>query len=80
MVLTVRLRTRIARGIARVLPVLVAAAWLAACSGPPPAAAPTPTSAPAPATAGGQATGTPIKIGYMADANGTSAQIGRAHV
>ena len=68
---------------------LLVAAWLTACSSPPPAAQP--TSAPAapaapaattaappaakPAQNGGQATGTPIKIGYEADANGTSAPI-----
>ncbi|MBV9172869.1 MAG: ABC transporter substrate-binding protein [Chloroflexi bacterium] len=39
-------------------------------------AAPAPaTSAPAAAAGGGQATGTPIKIGYLADSNGTSAPI-----
>src|SRR5437868_13205323 len=62
--------------------VLVGAVLLAGCSAPqaPPAApAANPTAAPAaaakPAT-GGAATGTPIKIGYLADTNGTSAQIG----
>ncbi|HEY1293198.1 MAG TPA: ABC transporter substrate-binding protein [Chloroflexota bacterium] len=68
----------------RVVPaLLLIAAWLTACSTPP---APTPTSAPAapagtsaPAAAapasGQPANGTPIKIGYEADANGTSAPI-----
>jgi len=58
------------------LPVAVAAAWLTACSAPPPSAAPAATSAPGGAASQpAQATGTPIKIGYMADANGTSAPI-----
>lgn len=51
----------------------------AACTAASPAAAPAPTSAPAAAAPGapqsGQASGTPIKIGYLADANGTSAPI-----
>src|SRR5215813_10512030 len=51
--------------------ILLAAAWLTACSAPPP---PAPGARTEPA-AGGQASGTPIKIGYMADANGTSAPI-----
>jgi ABC-type branched-subunit amino acid transport system substrate-binding protein len=61
-------------------PVLVAIAWLTACSAPPPTAAPAATTAPAnagqaaPAQAA-QPNGAPIKIGYMADANGTSAPI-----
>jgi len=54
-----------------VVSMLVAVAWLCACSAPsqpaPPAAGGTTTS--------GAANGTPIKIGYMADANGTSAPI-----
>jgi ABC-type branched-subunit amino acid transport system substrate-binding protein len=103
MVVPVRVRTRIQRRMGRVLSVVLAAAWLTACSAPPPAAAPATaapavpagttapatTTAPAGATApasaaapaGGaaqtasQPTGTPIKIGYMADANGTSAPI-----
>src|SRR5579859_3013551 len=52
-------------------PVLVGVALcLAACS-PPPAAAPAASGG----AQGSQAGGTPIKIGYMADANGTSAPI-----
>src|SRR5438552_748457 len=48
---------------------------MTACSTPP-AAAPAATSAPAAAQGqGGAASGTPIKIGYEADANGTSAPI-----
>src|SRR5579859_7526927 len=43
---------------------------LAACSPTPPAAPPAAAGA-----QGSQPTGTPIKIGYMADANGTSAPI-----
>src|SRR2546428_757745 len=55
----------------RVGPVMLAQTWdLAACS-PPPAAAP-PAAA---GTPGSQTAGSPIKIGYMADANGTSAPI-----
>ena len=51
-------------------PALVAVAFgLAACSPPPPAAAPAGNAQ------GAQASSTPIKIGYMADANGTSAPI-----
>jgi hypothetical protein len=75
----------VVRRSAHVLPLLLTAAWLTACtSAAPTPAAPTlaPTSAKpaAPATASGAAqtspaTGTPIKIGYMADANGTSAPI-----
>jgi ABC-type branched-subunit amino acid transport system substrate-binding protein len=60
----------------RVVPaLLLVAAWLTACSTPP---APTPTTAPAAAGGPGApaaANGTPIKIGYEADANGTSAPI-----
>jgi ABC-type branched-subunit amino acid transport system substrate-binding protein len=52
-----------------VAPLLLAAACLAACSTPP-AASPAAPSAP-----GAAANGSPIKIGYMADANGTSAPI-----
>src|SRR5947209_6596825 len=47
---------------------LLSLGWLTACSAPP-------ASAPAASSNGGQANGTPIKIGYMADANGTSAPI-----
>jgi ABC-type branched-subunit amino acid transport system substrate-binding protein len=61
---------------------VLVAAWLTACStlpGAAPGAAPAATSAPAAAAPaqqqGGPATGTPIKIGYEADANGTSAPI-----
>src|SRR5712692_3607587 len=64
-------RMRVANRFRCVGPPLVAVAWcLAACS---------PTAPPAPPAAGigqaSQANGTPIKIGYMADANGTSAPI-----
>src|SRR5207247_5460361 len=52
-----------------VAPLLLSAACLAACSSPP-AASPAAPSAP-----GAAANGSPIKIGYMADANGTSAPI-----
>jgi ABC-type branched-subunit amino acid transport system substrate-binding protein len=52
-------------------PILLAAAWLTACSAPP-SAAPAATTGAAPAA---QASASPIKIGYMADANGTSAPI-----
>src|ERR1051326_7391833 len=51
-----------------VLSSLVTVAWLAACSAPP-------AAAPAASNNGPQTNGTPIKIGYMADANGTSAPI-----
>src|SRR6266542_6672421 len=61
--------------------VFVGAVLLAGCSAPqaPPAApAANPTAAVGANAkpAGGPATGTPIKIGYLADTNGTSAQIG----
>ena len=61
----------------RALPLVLTAAWLTACGTvSPPAAAPAPTSASANGGAQtGTASGTPIKIGYMADANGTSAPI-----
>src|SRR5438128_1521935 len=59
----------------RVLPMLVAAAWLTACSSTPQSAAPAANPTAAPAAQGGQANGSAIKIGYMADANGTSAPI-----
>jgi ABC-type branched-subunit amino acid transport system substrate-binding protein len=49
---------------------LLAAAWLSACSAAPQAAPAANTGA-----GGAQTSGTPIKIGYMADANGTSAPI-----
>src|SRR5713101_6378230 len=52
-----------------VAPLLLGATCLAACSTPP-AANPAAPSAP-----GAAANGSPIKIGYMADANGTSAPI-----
>src|SRR5712691_6299555 len=52
-----------------VAPLLLGATCLAACSTPP-AASPAAPSAP-----GAAANGSPIKIGYMADANGTSAPI-----
>ena len=52
-----------------VVPLLLGATCLAACSTPP-AASPAAPSAP-----GAAANGSPIKIGYMADANGTSAPI-----
>jgi ABC-type branched-subunit amino acid transport system substrate-binding protein len=66
---------------ARALPLVLTAAWLTACGTVSlPAAAPAPTGASAAAPANGAAqagtaSGTPIKIGYMADANGTSAPI-----
>jgi branched-chain amino acid transport system substrate-binding protein len=63
---------RFKAGIRRVLSLLVAAAWLTACGAPPSTAPAAKTES---ATQGGQANGTPIKIGYMADANGTSAPI-----
>src|SRR5215208_529846 len=53
-------------------PLLLTLAWLTACSATP--QAPASSGAPAPA-AGEKSNGTPIKIGYMADANGTSAPI-----
>jgi branched-chain amino acid transport system substrate-binding protein len=55
----------------RALSVLVAAMCLSACSTPPRAALP--SASPGPRD--NQASGTPIKIGYLADANGTSAPI-----
>jgi ABC-type branched-subunit amino acid transport system substrate-binding protein len=59
---------------------LLVVVFLAGCTSTPPTPAAAPTSAPAAAAqskpAGGPATGTPIKIGYLADSNGTSAQIG----
>src|SRR3984893_5818809 len=72
---------RVVHRSARVLALLLTAAWLAAACAPaaPPAAAPAPTTAgAAPANGAAPAStanGTPIKIGYMADANGTSAPI-----
>jgi urea transport system substrate-binding protein len=73
---------RVARRSARALPLLLTAAWLTAACAP---AAPQSTSVSAPTTApvapatgaapASTANGTPIKIGYMADANGTSAPI-----
>jgi ABC-type branched-subunit amino acid transport system substrate-binding protein len=81
MVFAIRSRCVVHRS-AQVLPLLLTAAWLTACStASPPAAAPAPptsASAAAPANSAphtGAASGTPIKIGYMADANGTSAPI-----
>src|SRR5690242_9019343 len=61
----------------QVLPMLLAAAWLTACSAPPSGSAPSGNGAPAPggAAPGAQNGSSPIKIGYMADANGTSAPI-----
>ena len=55
-----------------VVSMLVVAAWLAGCSAAPQAAT---SSAPAGAAQGGPSNATPIKIGYLADANGTSAPI-----
>ena len=55
-----------------VVSMLVLAAWLTGCSAAPQSAT---SSAPAGAAQGGQSNGTPIKIGYLADANGTSAPI-----
>ena len=79
---TIRSRRRVRRS-AHVLPLLLSVAWLTACSTAAPApvaaraAAPTtaPAAAPAGAAPASTANGTPIKIGYMADANGTSAPI-----
>ena len=51
---------------------LITAVWLTACSAAPQPAAP---SGAAGAPQGAQINSTPIKIGYMADANGTSAPI-----
>ena len=64
----------------RIAPALIlTAAWLTACSSAPQSPQLVATSAPAPTKAqNGQpapATGSPIKIGYEADANGTSAPI-----
>ena len=65
----------------RIAPALIlTAAWLSACSATPQSLQPAATSAPAPTKAqngtnAAPATGTPIKIGYEADANGTSAPI-----
>jgi ABC-type branched-subunit amino acid transport system substrate-binding protein len=59
-------------GFRAVMPMLIAAAWLAACSTPPAAQPAAKNGAP---SSGGQTDGSPIKIGYMADANGTSAPI-----
>jgi ABC-type branched-subunit amino acid transport system substrate-binding protein len=55
-----------------VVSMLVVAAWLTGCSATPQSAS---SSTPAGAAQGGQSNGTPIKIGYLADANGTSAPI-----
>src|SRR3984893_1306956 len=72
---------RITHRSAHLVPLLLSAAWLTACStaAPVPAPAQAPATAPAGAPAGAApastANGTPIKIGYMADANGTSAPI-----
>jgi len=55
-----------------VVSMLVMASWLTACSAvPQPAASNGQEGAPQ----GGQTNGTPIKVGYLADANGTSAPI-----
>jgi ABC-type branched-subunit amino acid transport system substrate-binding protein len=62
---------RVVHRSAQLLPLLLTAAWLTACGTAPPAAAPTSASA----AGAGQTNGAPIKIGYMADANGTSAPI-----
>jgi branched-chain amino acid transport system substrate-binding protein len=60
-------------GFRPVLSMLFAAAWLAACSAP---QSPGPVAKNgATGAQSGQPSGTPIKIGYMADANGTSAPI-----
>jgi urea transport system substrate-binding protein len=56
----------------RVVSMLIVAAWLAGCSPPPQSAT---SSSPAGAEQGATSNGTPIKIGYLADANGTSAPI-----
>lgn len=64
---------------AQLLPLVLSVAWLTACTTTAPAPTAAPATAPAAAPAGGApastANGTPIKIGYMADANGTSAPI-----
>jgi ABC-type branched-subunit amino acid transport system substrate-binding protein len=61
------------------IPSLALVGLLVACSGAPQAPAPAtsaPAAAPTAASGGtGAASGTPIKIGYLADANGTSAPI-----
>jgi branched-chain amino acid transport system substrate-binding protein len=54
------------------LPLLLAAAWLTACTSAPRSA---PTTAPSGAAQAAQPGGRAIKIGYLADANGTSAPI-----
>ncbi|TME29191.1 MAG: ABC transporter substrate-binding protein [Chloroflexi bacterium] len=55
-----------------VVSMLVMASWLTACSAVPQPAA---SNGQAGAPQGGQTNGTPIKVGYLADANGTSAPI-----
>jgi ABC-type branched-subunit amino acid transport system substrate-binding protein len=89
MVFPIHSGNRVQRRMARWLPLLFTAAWVVACSAPPAAAPPGAPAAQATPAPGGQAatapgaqtttastaTGTPIKIGYMADANGTSAPI-----
>ena len=55
-----------------VVSMLVIAGWLTACSAAPQPAA---SNGQAGAPQGGQTNGTPIKVGYLADANGTSAPI-----
>src|SRR5712691_4920292 len=64
-----RLQMRLLDRLRVVAPLLLGAVCLAACSTPP-AANPVAPNAP-----GAAANGSPIKIGYMADANGTSAPI-----
>src|SRR6266516_1453067 len=56
----------------RVGPVMMLAATLCLAAGSPPPAAAPPAAA---GTPGSQIAGSPIKVGYMADANGTSAPI-----
>src|ERR671932_1846574 len=55
-----------------VVSMLVIAAWLTGCSAAPQSAT---STAPPGAAQSSQSSGTPIKIGYLADANGTSAPI-----
>jgi len=55
-----------------VVSMLVMASWLTACSAVPQPAA---SNGQAGVPQGGQTNGTPIKVGYLADANGTSAPI-----
>src|ERR1051325_17600 len=64
---------RLSDRVRRVPPIILSLVWLIACSAPP-GGSPDAGGQPG-ANQNGQASGTPIKIGYMADANGTSAPI-----